>query len=222
MTNLIVYLIILFFTIKVPATLVSPLTAPTQSVLAQREMSLDDRAQSPYINEVFRKNILLNLAYLDGSIHSKNEIDWEAIEQPKSTAVTLQPQQVFAYHDDLLAEYQSKEVVTTQAHFNAQEGFVSSGWLYGDGVCHLASLINWAAQDAGLEVEVTKPHNIASIPNIPKQYGVSIYIVAGQKGSGARNNLYITNNQNYPVTFQFAYDENHHLTVSVLSAKLSS
>jgi hypothetical protein len=182
-------------------------TAETE-LLAARDLSLANRHQAASINDVFAKNILLNLAYLEGSVSQKSDIDWSQVTQPFEFGVTLNPGQTFAYHDDVLDEYQDSVALTTNTYFHAADGYLSSGFLYGDGVCHLASIINWAAQDAGLEVVVTKLHSIAPIPDVPDEYGVSIYTVEGVKGSGARNNLYITNNQVYPVEFRFIHQDN--------------
>ncbi len=176
-----------------------------ETILAERQFSLTDRHQDLGVNEVFRKNIWLNLAYFQKAVNEKQDIDWSQANQPTEFSVTLLPQQTFAYHDHVLPEYADSVQLTTAAHFSADEGFVSDGFLYGDGVCHLASLLNWAAQDAGLDVEVTKKHDIAEIPAVPKEYGVSIYTIKSVPGSGARNNLYITNNQEQPVRFQFIY-----------------
>ncbi|HKC05172.1 MAG TPA: VanW family protein, partial [Patescibacteria group bacterium] len=78
----------------------------------------------------------------------------------------------------------------------------------GDGVCHLASLISWAAKDAGLDVYVPARHDFAKINDVPKEYGVSI------NSNKPYGNLYITNNFDKPVTFNFNYDGTN-LTVSV-------
>lgn len=177
---------------------------PTPTVLSEHSFSLSNRYGAKSVNEVFKKNILLNLAYLDGSVASKNDINWENIDKPLYTVFTLKPGQTFAYHEDVLAKY-TNVVVTTKANFNASDGFVSDGYLYGDGVCHLASLINWVAQDAQLAVYVPKNHNFAPIPDVPAEYGVSIYLDPTRKGSGANNNLYVTNTKDRDIQFHFDY-----------------
>lgn len=207
------------FTIALKSPSFADLSVPpvvTQRVLAQRQFSLENRYAVASVNEVFKKNILLNLAYLNKTVIQKKDIDWSRIEESTDFSFTLKPGEVFAYHDHVLPEYNGKVALTTNAHFGPQEGFVSDGYLFGDGVCHLASLINWAAQDAGLEVLVTKNHNFAVIPDVPKQYGVSIYTNAADKNSGTRNNLYITNNKSHDVVFHFEYTEDHTLSVSVM------
>lgn len=182
-----------------------PQVALVQNIeLAQRELSLANRHANAGVNEIFKKNILLNLAYLNGNVTTKADLNWENVSQMKDFSFTLQPGETFAYHDHVLAKYRDSLKVTTKSHFSAAEGYLFSGFLYGDGVCHLASIINWAAQDAGLEVLRTKAHSIAKIPDVPDEYGVSIYTIAGQKESGVNNNLYITNNQTQPIEFRFS------------------
>lgn len=193
-------------------------THQAPELLARQELSLNNRHANESINEIFRKNILLNLAYFSQSVKSKSEINWDTVQQPTGFSIVLEPGQTFAYHDDVLPEYQDRVALTTQAHFDSREGFLSSGFLFGDGVCHLASVINWAAQDAELAVQVTKLHTIAPIPGIPDKYGVSIYTQAGVKGSGAKNNLYITNNKDFPVEFIFDYQPDNVIAVTVAKA----
>lgn len=175
-------------------------------VIAQHQISLSNRYPSESVNEVMKKNILLNLTYFSGSISKKSDIDWEKIASPFYFEKTLLPQQTFAYHSTVKPEYVSSIAFTTNSSFNADQGYLNDGYLYGDGVCHLASLINWAAQDAGLATQVPKDHrSVGEIPQIPDQYGVSIYTNPAT-GLGANNNLYITNTQNNPITFHFDYD----------------
>jgi len=79
-------------------------------------------------------------------------VNWNEVEAFTSYEVVLKPGEVFAFHEDVLPQFNHKVIKTTHTHFNSQEGFKSDGYLIGDGVCHLASLINWAAKDAGLKV----------------------------------------------------------------------
>lgn len=185
-----------------------------ESVVAEREMNLDNRQSNVWINNVFKDNILLNLAYLR-QIHSGRYVNWEEVKKPFEYEFKLDPNQTFAYHDDVLPKYEVRIVKTSNAHFNALEGFRSSGYLYGDGVCHLASLIYWVALDAGLDAEAPTNHDFRTIPDIPKEYGVSIYSNPYSKGSNTRQNLYITNNKGKPITFKFEYKDNK-VKVSVL------
>lgn len=174
-------------------------------LLAQREMSLDNRYAEKFVNEVFKNNILLNMAYLAGRVRSAQDIKWEEIIKPFEYEFKLEPNKTFAFHEDIEDKYRDSLVKTTNAHFNSQEGFKTDGYLFGDGVCHLASLIYWVARDAGLLAEAPTNHNFTSIPDVPREYGVSIYSNPGAKTSNARQNLYITNNQSKPITFKFEY-----------------
>lgn len=167
-------------------SLFSP-ASPDQVVLSSYDMSLANRQPVAYVNDVFRFNILHTLDLMG------------------TYQFTLQPGQTFAFHEDVYDKYQGTLVQTTRAHFNYADGFKSDGYLVGDGVCHLASLMNMVAQKAGLLVEVPANHNFAEIPDIPREYGVSIYYYPGRPTANARQNLYITNNKNYPVQFKFAY-----------------
>ncbi len=193
----------------------SPISLESKpKVLASHEFSLENRYDNPSVNYVFKDNILLNLAYLKGQVQNKSQIDWNTVLQPSVYSFTLAPGQTFAYHDQVLDKYKASVVKTTNAHFNAQEGFISDGYLYGDGVCHFASLIGWAAKDANLEVVSPTNHDFMKINQIPKEQGVSIYATPGNITTSANQNLYITNNRNSPVQFNFTYD-GQNLQVSV-------
>lgn len=185
-----------------------------EKTLSSRTISLDYRYPSERVSDVFKDNILLNIAYLDGRVDSAKDIDWTKIDQSFKSEFTLQPNETFAYHDAVLPQYEGKVVKTTKSHFNSSDGYKTDGFLYGDGVCHLASLINWAARDANLDVLAPANHDFANIPEIPKEYGVAIYYNPADKSVGARENLYITNNKNKPVNFVFEYKDGQ-LTVTV-------
>lgn len=174
--------------------------------LSSKTISLETRYQVPSVNQVFKDNILLTLNYMSGTVRGKNDINWENVKKPAQYEFTLNPGERFAFHDTLLSQYKDGVVKTTNAHFNSSDGFLSDRWLYGDGVCHLASLIHWAALDAGLESISLASHDFARIPEISREYGVSIKYMPGETANSARQNLYITNNQNVPVTFVFEYD----------------
>ena len=183
----------------------TPKPAMLPVVISQHEMSMTNRYAVESVNEVFKKNILLNIAYLNGSVTKKEDINWDQIEKPFNTGFTLNPGETFAYHANILKQFEGKVTMTTKAHFNASDGFVTDGYLYGDGVCHLASIMNWVAQDAGLTVLSLRNHDFAKIPEVPKEYGTAIYMDAG---AGADSNLYITNNKSVPVQFHFDFKDN--------------
>lgn len=189
----------------------------TNKILASQEMSMDYRYRVPSVSKVFKDNILLNIAYLDGRVKSPSDINWTEIDKPFHSEFTLQPDQAFAFHDAVMPQFKDKVVVTTKAHFNAKDGFKSDGYLFGDGVCQLASLINWAARSANLDVTQYTNHDFAAIPEVPKQFGVAIYYDPNSNTKSARENLYIVNNQDKPITFHFDYDGSQ-LKVSVSKA----
>ena len=183
--------------------------------LSSHEISLEKRYEIMSVSDVFKENILLNLAYMRGVVTSVHSINWDEVKKPFHYEFKLEPDKTFAFHDDVLDEYKGKVVKTTEAHFNSQEGFKTDGYLFGDGVCHLASLIYWVAKDANLDVKAPTNHDFMAIPEIDKQYGVSIYSNPISKGSNAQQNLYITNNKAKPVAFEFDYNQDK-LRVSVV------
>ncbi len=122
--------------------------------------------------------------------------------------MVLKPGQTFAFHDAVLPKYKDSIAATTHAHFDSSQGFVSDGWLVGDGVCHLASFMNVVARDAHLQVVSPTPHDFAKIPDVPKQYGVAIYYMPGQESSSSLQNLYVTNTFDKPVAFVFIHKKN--------------
>jgi len=209
-------LILGLFIILNTGGLVSPdfLDPGRGTTIVSRTISLEYRYPTESVSKIFKENILLNLAYLDGRVDSSEDINWDEIDNSFKSEFTLMPNETFAYHDAVLPKYEDKIAITTNAHFNSQDGFKSDGYLFGDGVCHLASLINWAARDADLEVEAPSNHDFASIPEVPKEYGVAIYYNPNNKATGARENLYITNNKSVPVSFIFEYKDGK-LSVSV-------
>lgn len=186
-----------------------------EHLMAQEEMSLETRYENKFVNNVFKDNILLNIAYLGGKVSSPKDIKWDEITKPFQYEFKLEPNKTFAFHGDVEDKYKDSLVKTTNAHFNAGDGFKTDGYLFGDGVCHLASLIYWVAKNAGLETEAPTNHDFANIPGIPREFGVSIYNNPGSKGSNTLQNLYITNNQAKPIAFKFEYNDNK-LKVSVV------
>lgn len=181
--------------------------------LASRSFSMDDRYGNKFVNDVFKDNILLTISYMAGSVRSKADISWAQVEAPFHYEFTLKPGEVFAFHEGVLPQYKNKVAVTTGVLFNSIEGFKYDGDLVGDGVCHLASLIYWAAKDAGLDAYAPSNHNFAKINDVPKEYGVGIL------APSPLGNLYITNNKEVPVTFAFDFDGTN-LTISVLTTKV--
>jgi vancomycin resistance protein YoaR len=160
--------------------------------LASHSFSLENRYDDKFVNDVFKENILLTVSYMGSDF-------------------TLEPGETFAFDDKILPEYEGKVTKTTGAHFIASEGFKSDGLLVGDGVCHLASLMYWAAKDAGLTAVSPRNHDFAKINDVPREYGVAIHSL------DPFQNLYITNNLDKPVTF-VTDTEGTELTVSVVKS----
>lgn len=181
--------------------------ATTVTVLSEREFSMEYRYRAQSVSDIFKDNILLNLAYLNGTVNSASDINWDIINKPFSFKVTLYPNETFAYHDQVLPQYEGKVAFTTNTSFNKSDGYKTDGLLYGDGVCHLASLLSWAAKDANLDVKAPSNHDFAAIPEVPKSEGVSIYYDPNNYSRSANQNLYITNNQTKPVDFIFDYKD---------------
>lgn len=179
---------------------------PKEAVLASQEISLENRYPVKSVSDIFRDNILLNIAYMEGSVTKKEDINWDEIKKPFTYQFRLEPNQTFAYHDDVLNDYRDGLVKTSQAHFNASDGFKTDGYLYGDGVCHLASLMYWVALDANLDTKAPTNHDFMTIPEVDKKYGVSIYSNPFSKGSHQNQNLYIKNNKSKAISFKFEYN----------------
>jgi len=182
----------------------------SSAVLASHSMNLENRWDDQFVNDVFKDNILLTLYYLDNQINDKSEINWEQIQKPLKVGFTLKPTETFAFHEKTLAEYSDNVVKTTNAHFIGSEGFRNSGHLIGDGVCHLAALMYWVAEDAGLTAYSPSDHNFAKINEVPKEYGVGIL------SPNPLGNLYIVNNLEKPIAFSFDFD-GENLTVAVVT-----
>jgi hypothetical protein len=189
--------------------------SPKAETLAVREFSLGNRHADKYVNGVFKDNILLTLKYLSGEKIDPGSINFEDVRRPFNYKLIVKPGETFAFHDDVLPEFEGKISATTNAHFNAQGGFRFSGLLFGDGVCHLASLLYWTARDAGLDARSAVNHDFANIPDIPREYGVSIYAYPGKQYSDQMQNLYITNNKDRQIMLEFTYDgQNLKITAS--------
>lgn len=182
---------------------------PSVNVLSERNFNLEERYPDKWVSNVFKDNILLTLYYLRGNEKTQN-VDWAEVQKPFHYEFKLKKDKVFAFHEDVLPQFEGKVVKTTNSHFNSYEGFKSDGWLIGDGVCHLASFINMAARDAGLNVLSPVNHNFAAIPQVPWEYGVSIF------SSQKQQNLYVTNNKEAEIALAFDYKDAI-LKVSVLA-----
>lgn len=204
-----IVIVILFLVIFPWKSLMADPSSHEVRKIASESMSLDNRHPVPASNEVYRDNILLTLSYMSGQTKHGGAIDWAAVRRPQTYTWTLPAGKTLAFHDGVLPEFKSTLSGTTNAHFGANEGFKYDGGLMGMGVCHLASLMDWAAKDANLGVTAPTNHDFAAIPGVAREYGVAIY------SPGENQNLYVTNTLSHNVTFQFVYDGSN-LTVNVL------
>lgn len=180
----------------------------TNKVLSQATYSLTNRYSNSYVNNVFSDNILLTLAYMTGKVKKGEKVSWNEVKTPSINKLVLKPGETFAFHDTTLEKYKGKVTQTTNAHFISSEGFKSDGWLVGDGVCHLASFMYVVSKDAGLETEAPTRHDFATIADVPKENGVSIYYSPDNPNSSTLQNLYITNNRSKTIAFVFTHDKN--------------
>ena len=165
-------------------------------VLSSEIMDLNNRYSVASISNGFKENILIALKYL-------------------GLEIRLKPNEVFAFHDKgILPEFKESEIITQESDFTTNYGYKVVAGLGGNGVCHLASFMNWVASEAGLEVVAPTNHNFATIPGIDKKYGTSI----STRNSPERQNLYIRNNFDFPVEFRFfLLGNNLILTVSAIN-----
>lgn len=173
------------------------------------KLDLTNRLPDSYGNQVFSDNILLSLHYLKGDVQelknsskisNSSDIDWEKARKPFEFSFTLKSGEVFAFHRNSLVKFEDSIVSSTNSKFISEEGYKSLVGLAGNGVCHIASLINWVAKEAGFEVVSMVDHDFASITGITKEFGVSIYSTSKEQ------NLYIKNNFSVPAKFDFKAD----------------
>lgn len=178
----------LFPVSKAVEPLLSPIPENQEMILVEHRMDLSNRNEIPHTNEIFGYNILLAIHYFNYSF-------------------TLEPGEVFAFHENVTPEFSGQPLKTGWTSYTAAEGYKTVGGLPGNGVCHLASLMNWAAQDAGLEVVAKVNHNFFLVPGVPKEFGTSIKYMPNGGGNTQNQNLYIKNNFDYPVKFDFSGDD---------------
>lgn len=204
------------YALSATKTMAADYVLGTRDVRAERQFDLTNRYPVQSVSDVFRDNILLTLAYMNGNVTKKSNINWDEIRKPQSYSLTIPAGGTFAFHENVLPEFKNKDIVTMGAHFNGEDGFRSDGYLTGDGVCHLASLMYWAALNAGLTAKAPVNHNFATIPEVPKEYGVSILYTPDGSRNSANQNLYITNTFDTPAVFEFTWDGTN-LSLSIVT-----
>ncbi len=193
MKETILGIVTLVSTVLFPASeAAAPLLAPIpeylinvglqEQVLAEHALDLTIRDGEEKINEVFAFNILKALEYLG------------------TDQFTLEPGEAFAFHANVLPEFENPKI-TFNSMFYVNEGYRAVGGLGGNGVCHLASLMNWVASETNLEVAAPINHSFAPVPGVPPEFGTSI------RSQSPTQNLYIRNNFDYPVNFVFSAEE---------------
>jgi len=191
-----------------------PAVIVEKQVLASHDLDLTSRLPNSFGSEVFADNILLAIHFLKGDvsdlkskdkISGPEDVDWDKARKPFEASFVLKPGEVFAYHKNVLPEFKDP-VVTMNSRFFVDEGYKSLSGLGGNGVCHLASLINWVATDAGLEVTAKVNHDFYPVPGVPGINGTAILYAENGGGNSQNQNLYIKNNLNYSVKFVFKED----------------
>lgn len=202
----------MFNTLVSTALSASLLLTPVKgySFLAAESINLDNRYPVESVSKGFKENILIALGYLASQ--------GEALQQGEALrdgfSLKLMPGDVFAFHNKgILPQYVSDKIITQESDFTTRTGYKVVAGLGGNGVCHLASLINWTASEAGLEVASPTSHNFAKIPGIDEIYGTSI----STRNSPAKQNLYVRNTFDFPIRFKFIVEDN--LLVLVITSE---
>lgn len=196
-----------------------PAFVPEQQpeIVATRSMSLTNRAMpGSFMNEVMKENILLTVAHMRGIVPDSANVPWSEVTKPFTYTFELKPGETYAFQKDALPGYEGSITKTIDVNFGAEDGYKHDGYLMGDGVCHLASLLYWAAKDAGIESVAPTNHDFRSIPEIPREYGVSIYSMPGNPTGNAQQNLYVKNDTGTSIQFEIIYNDKQELTVKVL------
>lgn len=180
---------------------------PETEILAKREISLENRAMpGSFMNSVMKDNILLTIGYMRGVITDRSNIDWNEIRKPFTYSFTLNPGESYSFQKDSMPEYASSIVKTIDVNFGGSDGYKHDGYLMGDGVCHLASLFYWAAVDAGIDATAPTNHDFRAIPEVPREYGVSIYSIPGEVNANAQQNMYVKNDTQNQIVFEITWN----------------
>lgn len=225
--------ITLFSGINTPIDNFAQNTQSSGIVLARQELDLNNRYPVNSVNEVFSDNIILYLHYMNGSVTSvldtekstanRRIIDWEKARKPLAFSLTLSPNEVFVFHPDVLKEFDEKNLTIVDTSFGSTDGYRFIAGLWGNGVCHIASLINWVSKEAGLTVTSKVNHDFAVINGIEKKFGTAIYYLEGSNWSNQAQNLYIENPYSFPVTLNFTVvDSKVVLTITAIGQPSSA
>lgn len=195
-------------------------------VLSSAFLDLTKRVPDRTVNEIFADNILLNLHYIKGDvadvsiepIRGQNwKPIWEKVREPFAFSITLNPGEVFAFHNYVLPEFEGRKLKASWTQFSSWEGYKTYAGLSGNGVCHLATLINYVATKAGLKVTAPTRHDFFLVNGFDRTFGTSIYYGAGGYTAEVQN-LYIENIFDIPIAFIFSsYGERVGLKVGLFS-----
>jgi hypothetical protein len=172
-------------------------------LLASESLDLSYRYPVESVSKGFKENILVNLYHFSqigsdtpyegiGSLEAQEKL-------PDTFSITLKPNEVFAFHDKILAQYKEDKVLAPKSKYGSRDGYLLISGLYGNGVCHLATLMNWVASETDLEVTALTRHDFAKIPGTDPKLGTSI----SYGNSPERQNLYIKNNKPSSVVLEF-------------------
>jgi hypothetical protein len=130
-------------------------------------------------------DFLKNSATYYGDLTS-DKVNWDEVRNKSlKVEIVIPPNEEFNFNE-------------TFGKFSSDEGYQSFNNISGFGVCNIASLIRWAAADAGLDVVEAVPHR-TEIPGIPRDYQVSIYY--------GTQNLVIENCNSYPIILSVSVEE---------------
>lgn len=174
-----------------------------QVVLSERALIFDEFNLGDYADGILSFNILRYFHFLKGDAE---EFVGNEVREPFEGRLVLNPGEVFAYHPEVLDEYQDAVAITPETDLSLADGYKALEGLSANGVCYSASLFNWVASEAGLEVVAKVNHDFFPVPGVPREYGTSIYHLAGSHSSRLQN-LYIRNSYEFPVEFcYFASD----------------
>lgn len=175
----------------------------TKLVLSTGRMDLSYRYPIENTSKVFTENVLVNLYHLSRLNKSEDAQipqDFKFQENvPASFSLTLQPGEVFAFHDRVLNQYKDSKIIAPEGGYRPQDGYILLGGLYGNGVCHLATLMNYVAQHSGVEVTSLTRHDFAPVPGFDREYGTSI----STGNAPEKQNLYIKNDKEMPLELKF-------------------
>ena len=81
--------------------LVNPVKQVEPVVIGERSISLENRQINRPLNEIYKDNILLNMAYMRGVVTKGSTVNWDTVRAPFEYEFVLQPGEKFAFHDEV-------------------------------------------------------------------------------------------------------------------------